>query len=80
MFETRKRPRGRDNKRVDLLLGRQFSIHHGKAKVVADSETKMQTAERKGREGIARSKARLLFNRRDRIQMSLAIFRSDVAM
>ena len=80
MFDTRKRPRRRDNKSVDLLLGCKFSVHLWKAKVVADAEAKVHTAERKRREGIARSKARLFFDRCNRIQMRLAIFRRTVAM
>jgi len=38
----------------------------------------MQTAELKALEGMARSEARLFFDGCDRIQMSLAIFRSDI--
>ena len=80
MFDTRKRPGRRNNKSTDVLLGRQFSIHLGKAQIVTDTEAEMNTAELKVREAITRSKARLFFDRGNRIQMGLPIFRSDVAM
>ena len=80
MFDSRERPGRRENKSADLRLGGQFSEHLRKAKVVADAEAKMHTAKRKAHEGIARSKARLFFDGRDRIQMSLAIFRRDIAI
>src|SRR6266404_1210971 len=67
MFDTRKRPRRRNDKSVDVMFGHQFSVHLRKAKVVADTETKVQTAKLKAREGVARSKTGLFFDRRDRV-------------
>ena len=80
MFVAWKRPGGRNNKSADLVVGSQFSVHLRKPKIVADVETKMQTAKLKAREGVARSKAGLFFDGRDRIQVSLAILSSDVAL
>ena len=80
MFVPRKRPGRRDNESVDLVRSREFLVELFKAKVVANAETKMQTAERKARERIACSKSHMFFHRRDRIQISLTIFRDDVAL
>ena len=80
MFVSGKRP-GRGNKEsADVLLGGEFSVHFGKPEIVTDAETNAQIAERKACERIARSEAGLFFDWRDRIQMSLAIFRDDVAL
>ena len=79
MFVSWKRPGGRNKKSADVLLGGEFAVHLGKPKIVTDAETKAQIAERKARERIARRKAGLFFYRRNRVQMSLAIFRDDVA-
>ena len=79
MFVAWKRPRGRDNESADVLLGCKFSIHLRKPKIVTDAETKRRSPSEKRYERIARSKARLFFYGRDGIQMSLAVFRNDVA-
>jgi hypothetical protein len=55
-----------------------LSVYLGKSKIVADAEAKAQTADGKARELVARRKAGLFFDRCDRIEMSLAIFRDDV--
>jgi hypothetical protein len=80
MFETRKRPRRRDDQSVGVLFGNQLSVHLRKSKVVANAEAKAETSKSKARECIARSKPLLFFNRRDCIQVSLAIFRENVAL
>ena len=80
MFVAWKRPRRRNKESADVLLGGEFSVHFRKPEIVTDAKTKAQTAELKARECIARRKARLFFYRRNRIQMSLAIFRNDVAL
>ena len=80
MFVSWKWPGGRNKKSADVLLGGEFSVHFGKPEIVTDTETKAQIAERKARERIARREAGLFFYGRNRIQMSLAIFRDDVAV
>src|SRR5262245_61306713 len=80
MFKTRKGPGGRDNESVDVLLHDQFSVHLGKPKIVADTETKTQAAQSKARECIARGKALLFFNRRDCIKVRLSIFLRDLPL
>ena len=79
MFDSREWPGRRNKKSADVLLRGEFAVHFGKAKVVADAEAKTQTAKVKGCEAITRSKARLFFDGRDGIQMSLAILSSDIA-
>jgi hypothetical protein len=74
MFETREWPGRRENKCVHLLLSSQLSEHLGEAKIVANAEAQLQTAEFKARERIAWSKARVFFYWLDCVQMSLAIF------
>src|SRR5262249_28513989 len=80
MFVAWKRPSRRNKESAYVLLGGELSVHLGKSEIVADAETKTQIVERKAREGVARPKAHLFFDRRNRIQMSLAIFRDDVAL
>src|SRR5207248_8726857 len=79
VFVTWKRPRRRNKESADVLLGGVFSVHLWKPEIVTDAKTKAQIAEREARESVARRKARLFFYRRNRIQMSLAIFRSALA-
>ena len=62
------------------MLSGELSVHLGKPQIVTDAETKAQIAEREARERVASSEAGLFFYRRNRIQMSLAIFRNDVAL
>src|SRR5947207_203949 len=80
MLKARERPGGRDNKSADILFGSQFSVHLWKPKVIADAQTKAQAANGNAGKRVARSKALLLFNGRDCVQVSLAIFRRDVSL
>src|SRR5437667_688977 len=79
MFDPREWPRGRNHERGDVLIGRKFSVHFWETEIVADAEAKAQVADCKARERIAWSKARLLFYWCDRIEMSLAILRNNLA-
>src|SRR5206468_181840 len=80
MLNARERPRGRNNKDTYVLFDGQFSVHLRKPEIVTDTETKAQLAQGEGLERIARSETLLFFNRRDCVQVGLAIFRTDFSL